>query len=209
LPPGPAAPAVLSEALHELGLEPPPGAIETLVSLAQLVEHWGARLNLTGHRSSDSITRRLVVDAVALLAHLPRFEAAADLGAGAGFPGLPIAVLRPGSRVFLVEARERRHHFQRHAIRELGLENVEAIHGRFEEVESVACDLVIAQAVAAPAKLVGAMLRWAKPGASIAVPGGARPRWPGAQTGLASSEVVSYKVPRGGPQRTIWLGRAL
>ena len=207
--PGAPTSAVLSEALGELGLELPPRAVENLVSLARLVESWGARLNLTGHRDTDSITRRLVVDAAALLAHLPSFETAADLGAGAGFPGLPIAVLRPESRVFLVEARERRHHFQRQAIRHLGLENTEAIRGRFEDLEPVRCDLVVAQAVAAPAQLVDGMLRWASPGAVLAVPGGALPRSAGTHAGLVGSEVVSYDVPLGGPTRTLWLGTAL
>ena len=207
--PSPAPPAVLSEAFRELSIVPPPAAIEMLVRLVEMVELWGGRLNLTGHRDSDSITRRLVLDAVALLVHLPSFETAADLGAGAGFPGLPIAVLKPECRVFLVEARERRHHFQRHAIRELGLENVEAIHGRFEQLEPVACDLVVAQAVAAPAVLVESMRRWARPGAAIVVPGGATPRQVGAQPGIASAEAVSYEVPLGGPRRTLWLGRTL
>ena len=68
--PGAPTSAVLSEALRELGLELPPRAVENLVSLARLVESWGARLNLTGHRDADSITRRLVVDAAALLARI-------------------------------------------------------------------------------------------------------------------------------------------
>ncbi len=204
----PALSADLSEGLRELSLVLPPSAIESLGILADLVEEWGRRMNLTGHRDSNTIARRLVLGAAALLPHLPSFETVADLGSGAGFPGLPLAILRPESRVFLVEARERRHHFQRHAIRWLGLKNVEAIHGRFEEVEPALCDLVVAQAVAAPEKLVGWMLRWASPGAALAVPGGALPRSAGTRAGLASSQVVSYTAPLGGPQRTLWLGRA-
>jgi len=128
----PTLPVLLGEGFRELPLVPPPGAIETLVGLAELVESWGRRLNLTGHRDSRTIAKRLVLDAAALMTHLPDFVAVADLGAGAGFPGLPLAILRPDARVFLVEARERRHHFQRHVIRELGISNVEAVRGRIE-----------------------------------------------------------------------------
>jgi 16S rRNA (guanine527-N7)-methyltransferase len=207
--PDPALSADLSEGLGELSLELPPGAIETLLTLVDLVEGWGRRMNLTGHGDSRTIVRRLVLDAAALLVHLPSFETAADLGAGAGFPGLPLAILRPDASVFLVEARERRHHFQRQVIRKLGLENAEAIRGRFEDVEPVRCDLVVAQAVGTPEKLVGSMLRWAGPGAVLAVPGGKVSRSTGGHEGLANSEVVSYAVPLGGPQRSLWLGRAL
>ena len=207
--PDSALPADLSEGLGELSLEPQPGAIEMLVALADLVEAWGRRMNLTGHRDSRTIGQRLVLDAAALLVQLPSFESVADLGAGAGFPGLPLAILRPDSRVFLVEARERRHHFQREVIRTLELRNVEAIRGRFEEIEPVLCDLVVAQAVGAPEKLVGWMLRWARPGAALAVPGGDALRSTAAACeGLADSEVVEYTVPLGGPKRSLWLGRA-
>jgi 16S rRNA (guanine527-N7)-methyltransferase len=205
----PTLPVLLGEGFRELPLVPPPGAIETLVGLAELVESWGRRLNLTGHRDSRTIAKRLVLDAAALMTHLPDFVAVADLGAGAGFPGLPLAILRPDARVFLVEARERRHHFQRHVIRELGISNVEAVRGRIEDVTPVLCDLVIAQGVAPPQKLVPWMLRWAQPGAWLAVPGGSRPRSAGTPMGLAGSQMVSYAVPLAGPPRTLWLGRAL
>lgn len=200
---------VVEQGLRELGLIPPASAAEALVHLATLVEEWGRRTNLTGHRDAETVLRRLVLDAAALLGHLPSFETAADLGAGAGFPGLPLAILQPQSHVFLVEARERRHHFQREAIRALHLENVEAQQGRFEELEPVSCDLIIAQAVASPDALVDAMLRWAKPGAWLAVPGGETPRSSSAEGRLSDPQTVAYAVPLGGPRRTVWLARAL
>lgn len=200
-------PALVATGLREIPLPASPATAESLAELAELVFRWGKRLNLTGHRSSEAIVRRLVLDAAALLQALPRFVSVADLGAGAGFPGLPFAILRPESRVFLVEARERRHHFQRQAIRELGLENVSAVRGRFEEVEPTPCDLVVAQAVSAPRELVAEMCRWATPGATLAVPGGSLARSAGPQPHLASSTSVSYQLPLGGPERTIWVAR--
>ena len=202
-------PALVATGLREIPVVAPPDAIDRLVDLAELVFLWGKRLNLTGHRSPEAIVRRLVLDAAALLGALPSFASVADLGAGAGFPGLPIAILRPESRVFLVEARERRHHFQRQVIRELGLTNVGAIRGRFEEVEPTRCDLVVAQAVAAPQALAVEMCRWATPGATLAVPGGALPRSAGPQPRLESATTRSYALPLGGPVRTIWIARAL
>lgn len=201
--------AVLEEGLGEIHVAPPLGAVATLASLCCLVEAWGRRMNLSAHQDSEAVARRLVLDAVALLARLPSFQSLADLGSGAGFPGLPIAVLRPDTRVFLVEARERRHHFQREVVRQLRLENVQAVRGRFEAVAPSRCELVVAQAVAPPDELVPQMLRWASRGATLAVPGGAESRSAGRQTGLESSEVTRYRVPLSGLERTLWLGRAL
>ena len=202
-------PALVAAGLREIPIVAPQAAAEGLAELADLVCLWGTRLNLTGHSSAEAIVRRLVLDAAALLGALPSFETVADLGTGAGFPGLPFAILRPEARVFLVEARERRHHFQRQAIRELGLGNVHAIRGRFEKVEPTLCDLVVAQAVAAPQELAVEMCRWAAPGATLAVPGGVFPRSVGPQKRLATSTTLSYQLPLGGPARTIWIGRAL
>jgi 16S rRNA (guanine527-N7)-methyltransferase len=207
--------------LAELAVSASDQTVDSLVKLALLVEAWGRRINLSGHRDADTITRRLVLDAAALMQLLPpalsptppQCQSLADLGSGAGFPGLPIAILRPELEVVLVETRERRHHFQRYAIRELGLANVRAIRGRFEEIEPVRCHAVVAQAVAAPGDLVDWMLRWALPGASLIVPGGTFPRsagTPGTRApGLSGSRGDHYQVPLGGPSRSVWIGIAL
>ena len=140
----------LAEGFAELGAEPGDEILGRLGELSALVAEWGRRINLSGHRTADQVAARLVLDAAALEAALPPFESLADLGSGAGFPGLPFAILRPGTRVVLVEARERRHHFQRHAIRQLEIANAHAVRGRIEDAEPEACRAVIAQAVAAP-----------------------------------------------------------
>jgi len=200
---------LVAAGLREIPIAAPGAIDERLAALASLVFSWGERLNLTGHRSAEAIVRRMVLDAAALLNVLPSFESVADLGAGAGFPGLPFAILRPETRVFLVEARERRHHFQRQAIRELGIRNAQAIRGRFEEVEPVACDLVVAQAVAGPRELAAEMGRWAIPGATLAVPGGQAPRSSGPQPEVSGPANLTYQVPLGGPRQTVWTATAL
>ncbi len=198
--------ALVETGLAELGIEPTSGTVERLAELARCVEDWGRSLNLTGHRDAEAVTRRLVLDAAALVQALPRVPSYADLGSGAGFPGLPIAILDPDATVVLVEARERRHHFQRHVVRSLGLENVRPIRGRIEEAEPVPSDLVLAQAVAPPGSLVEWMRRWAVPGGLLAVPGGTSPRKVDVPD-LADARNASYQVPLGGPTRTVWIAR--
>ena len=203
--------ALLREADAALALDLDDRAFARLLKLADLLARWAERLNLTGHRGPEAILRRLVLDALALERELPRAETLADLGSGAGFPGLPIAILRPETRVVLVEARERRHHFQRTAIRSLELENVEPYRGRIEDRPPEAWGPargVVAQALAEPPQALTLALGWCAPGGWIALPGSAeRPPEPEATPGAIDRvERRSYSVPVGGPARTLWIG---
>ncbi len=191
----------------ELELAAQTDQIDALLRLACLLERWGQRINLSGHRDVDSIVAHLVLDAAALAAHLPTVSSLVDLGSGAGFPGLPIAVLRPECSLLLVEAREKRHHFQRAAVRELGLGNVGLVLGRAERIPAQARAAVIAQAIAEPSQALRWMLPWAEVGGWLALPGGEHPPEIAQHPALIPSGVVAYTVPGGGPRRTLWLGR--
>jgi 16S rRNA (guanine527-N7)-methyltransferase len=168
-------------------------------------------MNLTGHRDPLEITSRLVLDAAALVGSLPELKGAsdvADLGSGAGFPGLPIAILCPHLRVFLVESRQKRHHFQREARRHLGLEKVTPILGRSDEVEVRPCDVVVAQAMAQPEAALASMRTWARPGAVLVLPAAEDAARPGLAADTADSlERRSYRVPITGVSRQLWIAR--
>lgn len=197
----------LDAALAEMRIEAPPEAAELLLELCEVVAAWAQRVNLTAHRTADAVLDRLVVEALALSALLPPAARIADLGAGAGFPGLPLAILRPESAVTLVEARQRKHHFQREAIRRLGLGNVRALHGRAEALPPEPHELVVAQAMAAPDVVLPLLQRWAAPGATLVLPGGPRPPEPKAEPGLTGVHLLHYRVPGLDAGRTLWIGR--
>ncbi len=152
---------------------------------------------------------RLILDAAALLQCLPVVAGLVDLGSGAGFPGLPIAVLRPECAVLLVEAREKRHHFQRAAIRELGLRNVETLCGRAELLEAQPRELAMGQAMAKADQALRWIKPWALVGGWLALPAGESLPQLEAQPDVTPVRFVNYAVPGGGPRRTLWLGRRL
>jgi 16S rRNA (guanine527-N7)-methyltransferase len=181
--------------------------VEALLLLAHLLESWSRRMNLTGHRSLDAIIRRLILEAAALAEAMPRVPSLADLGSGAGFPGLPIAVLRPDCQLTLVEARMRRHHFQRAAVRELRLHNTRLELGRAEQIEARPHAAVIAQAVARPELALTWMLRWAEPDGLLLLPGSESPPEVPELPDVSFQERVHYRVPCGGASRTLWVGR--
>ncbi|MDJ0866927.1 MAG: 16S rRNA (guanine(527)-N(7))-methyltransferase RsmG [Myxococcota bacterium] len=196
---------LIREGLRELGA--PEAAAPALDRLTHFLSRWSAHTNLTGHRDPDTIASRLVLDAAALGMVLPQVARIADLGSGAGFPGLPLAILRPDQRITLIEARERRHHFQRAAIRELEIVNARALRGRAEDLEPEPHDLVVAQAVASPARALDWMYAWCRPAGWLALPLGDPPPPLVPPSYVHECELRRYRVPLGGPARQLWLGR--
>jgi 16S rRNA (guanine527-N7)-methyltransferase len=203
-----AARSLLIEGFGELQLPVSARQLDTLLELAQLLGQWSKRINLTGHRTTPEIVRRLILDAAALSARLPEIASLADIGSGAGFPGLPIAILRADCRVTLVESRERRHHFQRQVIRQLGLDNVRAELGRAEALEPSLHTAAIAQAVARPEDALPLMLRWVETGGLLFFPASSPPPpIPDDDPRVVFEPCTSYSVPLGGVERTLWCAR--
>lgn len=183
--------------------------VDQLTRLVQLLVQWGARMNLTGHRDALGMTDRLILDAAGLVAAVPELSQAADLadlGSGAGFPGLPIAILCPSLSVHLIEAREKRHHFQREARRQLGLPNVTPIHGRSDRIEARPCGVAVAQAMTQPALAIAQMRAWTRPGGLMILPASAGSDRPPMPDGHPIEERI-YRVPLLGLERRLLIVR--
>ncbi len=119
--------------------------IEQLYGHFKLLSHWNQRINLTSIRDLDTAVLRHYCESLFFASRLPKsFVSIADIGSGAGFPGIPIAVLRPDCRVTLIESIQKKAVFLREATR--GWENVRVISRRAEEVEE-RFDLLVARAV--------------------------------------------------------------
>jgi 16S rRNA (guanine527-N7)-methyltransferase len=196
---------IIERALDELRVPAPaPRQLDDLVAFAELLAVWGARMNLTAHRDPQAITENLVLDALAIGVHAPDFSSLADIGSGAGFPGIPVAILYGDRTVTLIESRERRHHFQRAAIRELGLGNVRALLGRAEVLEASPHSAAVAQAVAHDTSRP-LMERWLAPDGFLLFPASPRQTAPAAGPGLRVLDPVHYRVPCGGAERVLWI----
>jgi 16S rRNA (guanine527-N7)-methyltransferase len=173
------------------------------------MERWGARMNLSAHRDPESIARRLVLDAAGLLTTLPAFASLVDIGSGAGFPGIPLAILHSTASATLIESRERRVHFLRAAIRELGLAGrVTALHGRAEMLEARPAELVTLQAVAQIGVAVRLALPWCQATGTIAIPSSSAVELPEVPAHW-HAEARPYAVPHPGPGRSVVLIRQL
>lgn len=203
---------ILARGLTELGVTDPSqreALIRGGVTLAGLTARWAERMNLTGHRGPEQVLERLLLESLALGSVLEEPRRLLDLGSGAGFPGLPLALLWPRAQVTLMEPRERRHFFQRAAVRALGLANVTCLRARAEAHPPEPHDLVIAQALAEPATALALMRPWVEQGGLLAIPAGADPPRVEPPEGIEALPTRRYSLPAGGGSRSVWLGRRI
>ena len=123
--------ARLAAGLAQLGLALAPGQVEALLRLVDELADWNTRVNLTAIRSPADIVDKHLLDSLAVLPLLNGLTVA-DVGTGAGFPGLPLAIADPDRRFTLVEATGKKAAFVRHAAGILNLPNVEVVAERAE-----------------------------------------------------------------------------
>jgi 16S rRNA (guanine527-N7)-methyltransferase len=147
--------SVFIQALRQLSPDVADRQVEQFFLYRQELLAWNQRFNLTAIKDPGDMLIRHFLDALSLLSvYDPADARVLDIGAGAGFPGLPLKIVRPRWRVVLLEATGKKVTFLRHIIEALQLEGVEALHGRAEELAHRqayrgAFDLVTARAVAA------------------------------------------------------------
>ena len=148
--------AALERGLSELGMQLPRGAAEILLRYVRLLAKWNKTYNLTAIRDPLEMVGHHLLDSLSVVPHLPvgDNDAIADIGAGGGLPGIPIAIARPSWQVTLNEASEKKAAFLRQAAIELGLSNVAIQQGRAELWRPKArFALVISRALAELAEL--------------------------------------------------------
>jgi 16S rRNA (guanine527-N7)-methyltransferase len=122
----------LEEGAQALGLALRENDLELLARYCALIEKWNRVYNLTAIRERAKIVSHHLLDCLAVAPHLPA-DSLADVGSGAGLPGIPLAIARPGTRVVLLESNHKKGAFLRQAVLELGLANVQVVIGRAEE----------------------------------------------------------------------------
>jgi 16S rRNA (guanine527-N7)-methyltransferase len=115
----------------QLGLALTETQAAALIRLLDELDDWNQRMNLTAIRErAQQITKHLL-DSLAVHSHV-RGPSVADIGTGAGFPGLPLAVALPQLQFTLIDSTAKKLKFVEHAAQTLGLHNVQTVHTRAE-----------------------------------------------------------------------------
>ncbi|MAY79197.1 MAG: hypothetical protein CL930_00245 [Deltaproteobacteria bacterium] len=163
-----------------------------------LLERWREVMNLVG----PGPVKPHFVDAIGAVDGLNATGRWADLGSGAGFPGISLAIRHPEAEVLLVESRQKRAVFLRTVLQAAGLQNATVFHGRVESVEP-GFDGVISRAFRPPEDYLQDADRLLVPGGhAVLLSGNTPPNF----EGWAVVDSQSYAVPDGTRTRTI-LGR--
>ncbi|MGN6498610.1 MAG: 16S rRNA (guanine(527)-N(7))-methyltransferase RsmG [Tsuneonella sp.] len=149
-------------------------AIHRLGALCIALRDENERQNLVSRGTLDAIWTRHIADSAQLLLYVggPLESSWLDLGSGAGFPGLVIAILRPDVEVVLVESRRKRVEWLERMRRELGLPNCKVEGGRLELVESFPASVISARAFAPLPKLLDLAARFSTSDTTWVLPKG-------------------------------------
>jgi 16S rRNA (guanine527-N7)-methyltransferase len=153
------------EGLQLLGVELTEKQLGQFLLYREELLDWNTRMNLTSITNPEEVMIKHFLDSLSLLMAFDAPEARLlDIGAGAGFPGLPLKIVRPQWQLLLLEATGKKVAFLQHLIETLHLTSTEAVHGRAEELAHkgdyrTTFDVVIARAVAS----LPALLEYASP----------------------------------------------
>jgi len=139
--------ARLAAGIAKLGLKLAPAQLAALATFVAELADWNTRMNLTAITDPAEVVDKHLLDSLAVLPWL-KGHSVADVGSGAGFPGLPLAVADPERRYSLIESTGKKVKFLRHVIERLELPNVDVLLGRAEALKpSQPFDSVISRAL--------------------------------------------------------------
>ena len=126
---------ILQEGLQELNISADEHKLESLLAFIKLIEKWNKAYNLTAVRKPEDMARLHILDSMAVMPFI-QGNRVADIGTGAGLPGIPLAIFLPDIEFTLVDSNSKKTRFVQQAILELKLKNVKVIHSRVENLQT-------------------------------------------------------------------------
>jgi 16S rRNA (guanine527-N7)-methyltransferase len=159
----------LNQLLTESGHPPlTPETAEKFAAYLTLLQKWNARTNLTAIRDEEGILSRHFLESILCAHKLPQgIVSLLDFGSGAGFPGIPIALIRPGLSVTLAESQNKKAAFLREAVRTLQLNT--KVHSARAETLNSTFDAVTLRAVDNMAQAIPAAIQLLNPQGWLAI----------------------------------------
>jgi 16S rRNA (guanine527-N7)-methyltransferase len=187
------------------------GCVLTAAQLDQLrvyldtLQLWNRKLALVSQREAGQIIDKHIADSLFAAGRCGSVDALIDLGSGAGFPALPIAIAHPNTRVALVEARGKKASFLEEACRAAAIRNAQVHHARIEAVAGDVehrgrYDVVTARALTSLSEFLAMAGPFLRPGGrAVAMRSVGEPR----ESEPAGAKEIIYQLPDGTPRRLV------
>jgi 16S rRNA (guanine527-N7)-methyltransferase len=141
--------------LEAMGLDVSAAQREQLLAYLGLLAKWNRAYNLTAVRDPAEMIPRHLLDSLSILPWIGDGPLL-DVGSGPGLPGIPLAIMRPQLAVTTLDSNGKKTRFQQQVKLELGLENLQVIHGRVEQCQSGPFEQIVSRAFAS----LSDMLEW-------------------------------------------------
>lgn len=125
---------IVEQEAKSMGLSLSTGEIDLFERYAAELKKWNSKVNLTAITKDKEIAIKHFIDSLTLAPYVTASDRLLDIGSGAGLPVIPLKIIKPETAMVSVDAVAKKIHFQRHVIRTLNLQNIEAIHARIEEL---------------------------------------------------------------------------
>lgn len=139
---------LLRDGIRTIGISYTEKQVRAFLEYLEELKKWNKVYNLTGLKSDRDISIKHFLDSLLFAKMLPpEALTLADIGSGAGFPGIPIKIMFPDLSVFLIEPTRKKAIFLRHICSRLQLKNVEIINKRIEEVKGLQVDVAVTRAL--------------------------------------------------------------
>ena len=143
--------------------------IKKFMNYMNLLLEWNEKINLTAITQPEEVKLKHFVDSLTVLKYINDDDKVIDIGTGAGFPGIPLKIMNKNTKITLLDSLNKRINFLNIVIEKLDLSNIQAIHGRAEEIARnkfyrEKYDVVVSRAVANLSTLTEYMLPFVKVG---------------------------------------------
>lgn len=146
---------IMNSACSDVGLSMDNKIYEKFIDYKELIKFWNEKVNLTAIIDDEQIIKKHFIDCIKIFKFSPLKEAKSiiDVGTGAGFPGIPIKIVKPDVNMILLDSLNKRINFLNEVINKIDLKNITTIHGRAEDFSRKSeyrekCDAAVSRAVA-------------------------------------------------------------
>jgi 16S rRNA (guanine(527)-N(7))-methyltransferase RsmG len=190
---------------RQLHLRAPSSRIALIDAYLDTLMLWRERLSLTGTRTRGAIIANHIIDSLHVAPRLMPGQRVADIGSGAGFPGIVLAIMLPDTPVTLIESRRKRANFLREVVRRTHLDNATVVEGRAETAPGSlreSFDVIVSRALGPLAALLEHGRLLLRPGGLAIAMKGTKGRAEAGVTipGFSEPEIIEYTLNPGIPR---------